>query len=132
MAMDKIDNIAGGIAAAASVLAALMPDDETRIIAFNALGAVMGGFAGASLHDKIATDESPAMKLSTRWVTNFTVALPLAPIVTQYLANKFPEFSPTYIAIASGGVLGIIGVLLVCIGIPALKRRLFPKKTKLP
>ncbi len=129
--MDKIDNFAAAIAAASSALAVLMPDDETRIIAFNALGAVLGGYAGASLHDKIASEEAPSMKLSTRWITNFTVSLPFAPILTQYVAGKFPDLSPTYIAIASGGILGITGVLLVCIAIPALKRRL-KKRTKLP
>ena len=48
--MDKADTIATIIALGSSALAVILPDEETRLIAFNALGAVLGGFVGASIN----------------------------------------------------------------------------------
>lgn len=133
--MDKTETAATLIALGSSALAVILPDEETRLIAFNALGAVLGGFVGASINvttgDMSATQQRTA--ISRRWLTNFATAFVFAPILTDYLASRFPDFSRTYLAIATGGLLGIAGVITLCIALPTLIQRLRKSTTsKLP
>lgn len=124
--MDKADTIATIIALGSSALAVIIPDEETRLIAFNALGAVLGGFVGASINigEVTMTTAQQRTAISRRWLTNFATSFVFAPLLTDYLASKFPDFSRTYLAIATGGILGIAGVIILCIAIPALIQRL--------
>ncbi len=124
--MDKADTIATIIALGSSALAVILPDEETRLIAFNALGAVLGGFVGASINigEVTMTTAQQRTAISRRWLTNFATAFVFAPLLTDYLAGKFPDFSRTYLAIATGGLLGIAGVITLCIALPALIQRL--------
>ena len=123
--MDKADTIATIIAIGSSALAVILPDEETRLIAFNALGAVLGGFVGASINlGEMTTAAQQRTAISRRWLTNFATAFVFAPLLTDYLASRFPDFSRTYLAIATGGLLGIAGVITLCIALPALIQRL--------
>ena len=132
--MDKTDTIATLVAIGSSALAVILPDEETRLIAFNALGAVLGGFVGASVN--FGSSISPAEQrtaVARRWLTNFATAFVFAPLLTDYLAARFPDFSRTYLAIATGGLLGIAGVIVLCIALPTLIQRLRKSTTsKLP
>ena len=122
--MDKADTIATIIALGSSALAVILPDEETRLIAFNALGAVLGGFVGASINIGEMTTAQQRTAISRRWLTNFATSFVFAPLLTDYLSSRFPDFSRTYLAIATGGILGIAGVITLCIALPALIQRL--------
>lgn len=134
--MPKSDVIAALITIGGSALATVMPDEEVRIIAFAAIGAALGGWVGASVNFGIQGEAKPSdarrAAVSMRWFTNFATALVFAPLFTDYLTSRFPDMSKTYLAIASGGILGISGVILLCIGIPALFRVLKKKTSRLP
>ena len=126
--MDKLDGIITGTAALTSVLAVVMPDEETRLLAFNALGAIIGGFVGTSI--KLNTDASESEKrtaINKRWATNCGTAIVFAPVLTTYVAEKLPNYPKAYLAIACGGILGIVGVLILCLAIPAMLDKLKQK-----
>lgn len=127
--MDKIDTLVSAAAAAVSVVAAIAPDDTTRVLAFNALGAVMGGYVGASIKLDEPTVSRPVQ--ARRWLTNFAAAITFGPLLTDVAVAQFPEFSPLYLAIASGGFVGVAGVALICILFPMILQKL-EKKSKLP
>lgn len=130
--MDKSDTIATLIALGSSSLAVILPDEETRLIAFNALGAVLGGFVGASINIGDMPLSQQRTAVSRRWLTNFATSFVFAPLLTDYLASRLPDFSRTYLAIATGGLLGIAGVIILCIALPTLIQRLRKTTSKLP
>ncbi len=126
--MDKFDAYISAAAAGTSMLAAVLPDEETRLLAFNALGAIIGGFVGTSI--KLNNDASESEKrtaINKRWATNCGTAIVFAPVLTTYVAEKLPNYPKAYLAIACGGILGIVGVVLLCLAIPAMLDKLKQK-----
>lgn len=135
--MDKIDVLITGLVAASSMLAVVLPDEETRLLAFNGFGAVIGGFVGTSIKIDSTTAESDRRTaMNKRWATNCATAIVFAPVLTTYVSEKLPDYPKAYLAIACGGILGIVGVIVLCLAIPALLERLKSKvsnqTTKLP
>lgn len=130
--MDKFDAFISAAAAASSMLGLVLPDEETRLLAFNALGAIIGGFVGASI--KLNNDASESEKrtaINKRWATNCGTAIVFAPVLTTYISERLPDYPKAYLAIACGGVLGIVGVVLLCLMIPAALEKLKSKVTPL-
>jgi len=135
--MDKLDTVITGLAAASSALAIVLPDEETRLLAFNALGAIIGGFVGTSIKIDSTTAESDRRTaMNKRWATNCATAIVFAPVLTTYVSERLPNYPKAYLAIACGGILGIVGIIVLCLAIPALLERLKSKvtnqTTKLP
>lgn len=131
--MDKIDTLATSSAAVCSILAAVTPTEEVRLLAFNALGSVAGGYVGASMNtDATQGEASRKSTLARRWAVNFSAGLFIGPVLTDYLTGKFPEFSRLYLSIACGGVCGVAAVSVLCILTPWLLAKLKSSQSKLP
>ena len=135
--MEKLDVLITGAAAASSMLAVVLPDEETRLLAFNGFGAIIGGFVGTSIKiDSSAPEADRRSTMNKRWATNCATAIVFAPVLTTYVSEKLPDYPKAYLAIACGGILGIVGVIVLCLAIPALLERIRSKvsnpTTKLP
>lgn len=103
------------ITAGLFVAAAIAPDQQTQIAAFCGVGAALGGYVGAAQFPADSTK-----KLASRWGINFSLALFVAPVVTAWLAPQIGDLPIHYVATLTGGVIGIAGVSLLTIALPAL------------
>jgi len=103
------------ITAGLFVAAAIAPDQQTQVAAFCGIGAALGGYVGAAQFPADSTK-----KIATRWGVNFALALFVAPIVTAWLAPQIGDLPIHYVAVVTGGAIGIAGVSLLTIGLPIL------------
>lgn len=104
------------ITGALFVAAAIAPDQQTQIAAFCGIGAALGGYVGAAQFPAADTTK----KLASRWGINFSLALFVAPVVTAWLAPQIGDLPIHYVAVLTGGAIGIAGVSLLTIMLPAL------------
>lgn len=131
--MDKLDSLASAFAALSAVLAAVTPNEEVRLLAFSALGAVAGGYVGASIGTDATTGEaSRRTSLAKRWAVNFAAGLFVGPVATEWLTEKLPDFSPLYLAIFSGGACGVLAVSVICLLMPWILSQIKSRTSKLP
>lgn len=98
------------------VAAAIAPDQQTQIAAFCGVGAALGGYVGAAQFPAADTTK----KLASRWGINFALALFVAPLVTAWIAPQIGDLPIHYVAVVTGGAIGIAGVSLLTIALPAL------------
>jgi hypothetical protein len=131
--MEKIDTLAAAAAALSGALAAVTPTEEVRLLAFCTIGAIAGGFVGASISTEPTKGEADRRSsVARRWAVNFAAGIFLGPILTEYLIGKFPDFSRTYVSIFSGGACGVAAVTLICLLFPLILSRLKSTMSKLP
>ena len=131
--MDKLDSLASAFAALSAVMAAVTPNDEVRLLAFSALGGIAGGYVGASIGtDPTSGEASRRTSLAKRWAVNFSASLFVGPLATEWLTTQFPDFSPLYLAIFSGGACGVLAVSVICLLLPWMLSRIKSQTSKLP
>lgn len=103
------------ITGALFVAAAIAPDQQTQIAAFCGIGAALGGYVGAAQFPADSTK-----KLASRWGINFALALFVAPVVTAWIAPRIGDLPIHYVAVVTGGAIGIAGVSILTIALPIL------------
>lgn len=107
------------IIATTAIFAAIMPDNETRVLAFNIVGAALGGLVGVETGGAAAT--LTKVQKRWRWVTNFSAGIFIGPLLTDYAIEQwFPKSPQAYVALASGGLSGFAAVAVLCVGGPLL------------
>lgn len=125
----KADAIESFLALTGLVGAAIVPDAESRILAFCIVGAALGAIIAAH-----ATNEavSKSQKV-TRLLTNFSGGIMIGPLLTEYALDHWVVgMSPAYAALCIGGLCGFLAVGTLCIAGPAFFKWITSKTQKLP
>lgn len=131
--MEKLDAIILSSASLSAILAVVIASDEVRLLSFNALGSVAGGYVGASVAtDPTRGEANRRTSLSKRWAVNFAAGLFVGPVFTEWLITKLPNFSQLYLAIFSGGACGVLAVSIICLLLPWILMRLKTTTSKIP
>lgn len=121
MKFELFDTVAAVTAASASALAVITPSEEVRHLAFCTIGAVLGGFVGASISTEPTKGEADRRaEVAKRWAVNCSAGIFIGPVASEYLLSQFPDFSKLYVAIFSGGVCGVGAVAVLCLMMPVL------------
>lgn len=127
--MSKIVGSQAAITILSAVLAVVVPDAETKILAFCMAGAAAGGLVGVN----ISTEANPLTPRArvTRWLTNFAAGAAFGPLLTEYAVGSwFRDARPAYVALAAGGACGVAAVGAICIAVPAVLKWITSKISK--
>lgn len=125
----KADTFEALIALTGLVGAAIVPDAETRILAFCIVGAALGAIIAAHA----ANDEVSKKQKVTRLLTNFSGGIMIGPLLTEYaLSHWVAGMPPAYVALCFGGLSGFLAVGTLCIAGPAFFKWINNKTQKLP
>jgi len=103
-----------------SLLGMATMHEQAQILTASIIGAGLGGYMGSYYFQGKCT--SGQLTFRKRWAANLATGSILGPMAAVWLSPRFPDIPPTFLALASAGILGGTGVLFLTIFIPALFR----------
>ena len=99
-------------------------NDEWRIIGASALGGGFGAVVGVFL--AVASSTICLWQvLALRWAVNFCFALIFGPLIAIYLQEQMAphlDYPGPILSIASGGAAGVLGVILLQVFMPFIRK----------
>lgn len=103
-----------------SLLGMATANEQAQITVAAVIGAGLGGYMGSYYFQ--GKSASGQLTFRKRWAANLATGVIFAPMATVWLEPRFPDVPPSFLALASAGILGGTGVLFLTIFIPSFFR----------
>lgn len=91
------------------ILGLIVPADTNQVFFISGIGAILGSMVISLL---TTTKQLPKKDRAARWIVNFCCGASLGPLFGSFLTDVLPGILVPVIMLASGFVLGAIGVAL--------------------
>jgi len=99
-------------------IAVISTNEQAQIICASIVGAGLCGYMGSYYFP--GKSAGGQLTFQKRWAANLATGATAGPLITTWLQPYLPDAPPLFLALASGGAVGGIGVLLLTIAVPLL------------
>lgn len=132
--VNRVDCLAAALTALCAAVGSFATSSMAQDLAFTIVGVVLAGYGAAAIKtDPTLGEAERRTKLSSRWLSNFALGVPLGPALGNYLSNHFDTIERAYVFLISGGISGFSGATIFTMAIPAALRKFRDNKdSRLP